>query len=260
MECSSIDKRRRCRLCNNPLRYGNKSGLCRDCYAALPAMAKAARATSATDMLACAARTFIDLFDAERAAQLLDVDDVTLSAILTGDLDLTPAATITPPHQEIAQPRAEAPLSHEASAIIAPWRLALRQEAASLLSSHRQRRRLLIERRGPQRRWVPPLDACLTPGIVGNSYGRANRRGRPRAGLPMRICVGLWSLGFSTRLIERITARCGRPVKFTVIARLLKQAKLPFEGAEAVRAGDLAAELDDRPLAFSVFAPSEGPE
>lgn len=226
-------------------------------------MAKAARVTSASGMLACAARTFIDLFDAERAAQLLEVDDATLTAILTGEIDLTLAAVArpVPPEAEIvAPPGADAPLSREASAIIAPWRLALRQEAASLLSSHRQRRQMLIERRGPQRRWVPPLDACLTPGIVGNSYGRANRRGRPRAGLPMRICVGLWSLGFSTRLIERITARCGRPVKFTVIARLLKQAKLPFEGAEAVRAGDLAAELDDRPLAFTVFAPAEGPE
>lgn len=238
----------RCRICETvALSAANKSGLCRCCYAQLPPMAKAAGATAVKPMLQSTVAAFVDRFGEAQAARLLEVEPPMLAALIASAFKLTACDATDVGDVRKGQAPALAPLRPETSRLVAPWRRPLRLEAASQGPAEMNRRYRLKGERARRILYVPDPGASDTPVTIGNIYGRTSPRGRPRK-LPLRVAAGLWSMGFSNQAIVRIAARVGVVVCARTIRRGIGQVLSPFDGAERIRAAELAAETGLRPL------------
>ncbi|MEZ4437284.1 MAG: hypothetical protein R3F65_33240 [bacterium] len=223
-------------------------------------MAKATGTTVAIRMLAITAAALVEVHGKDLAAVLLDVDRKVLEMMLRRDLvleadgqpllsGLSASASDRLIELLLRGGGCVEPLCPLATVLVSPWRHSLLREAAAQPQRMVTRRRHRQEERADMWQWVPPLDAPTSPGAVGNIFGRLTVAGRPRIRLPLRVCAGLWALGFATRAVERISARVGHRVPFRAVARMMAQSAKAFPGAQRVRAGALAAELGIRPLA-----------
>jgi hypothetical protein len=256
--CNSLDPHAWCRACGKlGIRYRNRTGLCMECYRTLPVMAKATGTTVAIRMLAITAAVFVEVHGKMLAAELLDIDRELLDVMLRRELVLEAGGA--PPLADLSASASDhlikmllrgglQPLCPLATALVAPWRQALLQEAAAEPKHLASRRRRRQEARADVWQWVPPLDAPTSEVVVGNIYGRYSEVGRSRIPLPLRICAGLWGLGFSARAVERISIRVGRRMPYRAVARMMSGLASARPRAQRVRAGAVAAELGIRPL------------
>lgn len=283
---NDLDPKLSCRVCGKyGLRYRSKTCICVDCLRELPYMVKTNGTTGLPRILQNYANYMIDRFGIEHSARLVEVEIPILHAMAHGKRVFA-LPTRTGPSESAAPQQAEdepverdvpievqvdphdipadvlavvmerykalRPLGPELAGLVGPWRRPLEIELAREGPGPRQQRLNRAALRAGFVCHVPHPGAPMDPSAARNAFGRTERLGRRRRTLPMRVCLGLWSLGFGGPAIARITAETQWPTSKSSVARMLKQARNPFPGSQAVKAAVLAIEVADRPLLHSV--------
>lgn len=263
-----LDPNRVCRACNVAhVRYGSKTGLCKDCLRPLPHPVKKYGTASLPGIMRGYANDMINRCGLELGAKLLQVDMSILDAVAQGKAklvlegqDLAPPGTgaSAPVTQHEIPPEVLArmvehykefkPLDSAAARLVAPWRRLMEAEVSKELPGPRQQRLRRAKARSDLVRYVPRADAPTDPGAVGNAYGRFDKIGRPRATMAMRPCIGMWGAGLGSPKISTITKKTEWPTSKTSIDRMIRQSRRRFPGAEAVKISDLVLEVWRRPL------------
>lgn len=255
-----LDPQRQCMRCGKDgLRYDNKSGLCSDCHLSLPGLLKALGIADLDTTIHRVVSAYVDHYDEARAGQILGIDRRSIYVVLGGGsiigeraaprVDLDEVRGLDPSVVQLMMQRYREfePLDPEWSRVVEPWRTAMRAEIDGEDKIGRRRRVVAIDERAEITCYVPPITAPLDHEALPNAYGRY-APGSPRGALPMRIAVALWALGFGAVRIARIAREVGIHSSPSAVGRVLKQTRRRFDGAEAVLAGPLAAELRTRPL------------
>jgi len=246
--------------CGKPgLRYDNKSGLCSDCHLSLPGLLKAIGASDLDTIVRRVVNAVVDHYGEACAERVLGIDRRSIYVVLGGgsivgeviapriDLD---ARRLDPYIAQLMMRRYRdlAPLDPDWSSVVQPWRAAMRAEIEGEDVIGRRRRVVAVDERAGVTCYVPPTTSPLDHDVLPNAYGRY-APGSRRGALPMRIAVALWALGFGAVRIARMAREVGVRSSSTAVGRVLKQARRGFDGAEAVRVQDLAAEMRTRPIA-----------
>lgn len=250
-----------CKVCGKRgLRYRSKTGICAACLRELPYMVKTNGTTSARVILQNYATYMIGRFGVEHSARLLEVNVEVLGAISRGeDVFAAPedgqrrSTSLTGLPEDIvrmAMARYEdlRPLEPALAGLVGPYRASLKIALAEERSGPRQQRLNRAKDRADRMCHVPHHEASLDPAVEHNAFGQVTRSGRRRCPMPMRVCVGLWCLGFGAPAIASIAARTRWPASKSSVTRLIKQSQRPFSGAVEIKGAALAMEVAQRPL------------
>lgn len=196
----------RCLHCRSrPVQSRNVSGLCADCYQALPAVAKASGSTRLDVIISRYESRMVQVYGPHGADILMRDGVSAIDGVLAEAIDW------------------------------GPWRDAMHTVVRDDSDDVRYRRGLRAERRARLMRYVPPPDATLDPSRPGNAFGKTRRGARPRAELPMRVAVALWGAGLGPMRIQSAAGLVGVQISTSAIGRLLSQSQQPFDGATADR-------------------------
>jgi len=251
-------------LWQSGLRYDNKSGLCGDCHLTLPGLLKAIGVADLDTIVHRVVSAVVDHYGESRAQTVLGIERQSIYVVLGGgsivgeiiapriDFD---SSRLDPYIAQLMMRRYRdlEPVDPDWSAAVRPWRAGMRAEIEGEDTVGRRRRVVAVDERAEMTCYVPSITAPLDHDVLPNGYGRY-APGSKRGALPMRIAVALWALGFGAVRIARIARGMEVRSSPSAVGRVLKQARRGFDGAEAVRAEDLAAEMRTRPLTTSCKA------
>lgn len=271
----NIDYDRACRACGKQGLYReSKTGFCVDCRRDLPYVVKKSGTTAVRVILQTYAGFMIDRYGVEHSARLMEISVAALRRMAKGEIvfqcdaagiqlgrDAGPASDEAPVWLHDLPPDVVAliierykefrPLGPQLAALVGPWRRPLRLEIARESPALRKRRLNRAARRADDTCHVPSPSAPLDHTVAHNAYGAVDRSGRRPRLIPMRICMGLWSLGFGAPTITRIAESAAMPTSKSAVDRICKQARRPFDGSQAIKGVDLALEIAKRPLPYS---------